>query len=157
MVVHWDMTQALEDTFDVELMFEEIAPTPLPTPVPPAPSGVLAVVAAPAPAWGRELTLLVDQLTDALRARVAEELEALNAGLNTARADAARCQRLADQWRSYGEGMLRENQKLACRCNSLEAQLSVARQETDTLISRIRRREQAPDSSVRLGEAGAGI
>lgn len=131
------MPATAEDTFDVddvELMFEEIAPTPAPTPVPQAPDTQPPSVSA-----GLALTALVDQLTTALRARVAEEVAALNAALGAAKAEQARLLRIAEEWREYGACAVLEKQAALRRVQHLEAQLSVAREETDTLISRIRR------------------
>lgn len=139
------------DTFDVddvELMFEEIAPTPAPTPVPQAPDTQPPSVNA-----GLALTALVDQMTTALRARVAEEVAALNAALGAAKAEQTRLLRIAEEWREYGARAVLEKQAALRRVQHLEAQLSVAREETDTLISRIRR--VAPPAET--FETGGGI
>lgn len=144
------MVQTETDTFDVtdvDLMFEEIAPTPAPTLAPPAPEAPAQSAAA------GSLTALVDQLTAALRSRVAEEVAALNAALGQAQADATRALRLADEWREYGARAVLEKQGALRRVQHLEAQLSVSREETDTLISRMRRNSLEPESFA----AGGGI
>lgn len=123
------------ESFDVDLMFEEIAPTPAPTLAPPA----CVVPTHTSVSAGQPLTALVDQMTAALRARVTEEVAALNEALGAAKADATRAQRLAEEWREFGARAVLEKQAALRRVQHLEAQLSIAREETNTLISRIRR------------------
>ncbi len=146
------MTQENSEAFDVEdveLMFEDIAPTPARTPVPPA-----YCVLVPSTRAGASLSAVVDQMTAALRARVAEEVAALNEALGEAKADAERARKLADQWHAYGAGVLKDNQRLVRRVRSLTAELSVAREETDTLISRIRRVTPAPEATPLVDGGG---